>query len=232
MTLSPSASETSPPAPTPALPPADRALLLDWLAGLLAREPDAETVGLLTGEGGDRMVADLADYPGLDREAEALVSALRAVRAEEGTDERTALALAGTFGTLFLGAGTKSKVAHPYASVYRDGGRTHGAATDRAAAFLARNGLDLAEGVTELADHVGVLLAALAVLAEREADALEEGDQSRAAACAAEQALFTAEEMIPWFPLFRQRVEAGDPRGFHAAVARLVDLVLKGMVPG
>jgi TorA maturation chaperone TorD len=206
--------------------------LLDWLAGLLALEPDAETVALLAGEEGDQVVSDLADYPGLDREAAALVDALRAVRAEEGSDAGAALALAGTFGTLFLGAGTKSKVAHPYASVYRDGGRTHGETTDRAAAFLARNDLDLAEGLNEPADHVGVLLAALAALAEREAEAEEEGDAATAAANAAEQAQFTAEEMLPWFSLFRERVDAADPRGFYAAVARLTEWILKGMVSG
>jgi TorA maturation chaperone TorD len=218
--------------PSTGLDAADRAILLDWLAGLLSREADPETIGLLAGEEGDRVVADLADHPDLAREAAALVDALRAAREREGSDERTALALAGTFGALFLGAGSRDRVAHPYASVYRDGGRTHGAAADRAEAFLARNGLGLAEGLNEPADHVGVLLAALASLAERQAQAEEDGDATRVAAFVAEQTLFAAEEMIPWFGTFRARVEAGDSLGFHAAAARLAECVLTGLAKG
>jgi len=200
---------------------ADRAVLLDWLAGLLAREPNARAVAALNGPAGEQAVDALATIPALRPDAEALLAALRRVRADEGSDNDAALALAGTFGTLFLGAGTPDQVAHPYASVYRDGGRTHGPSEARAAAFLARHDMGLADDVAEPADHIAVMLAALAHLAEQEAETADDDGPLAAA-----QRAFAADELMPWLPAFRARVEAADRTGFYAAAARLAETVV------
>ncbi|WP_170294938.1 TorD/DmsD family molecular chaperone [Roseospira navarrensis] len=218
--------DTSLLAPAPLLPAADRAVLLDWLAGLLAREPAPETVALLAGPEGETALAGLADVPGLGAEAVALRAAARAVRQAHDTDGSAARTLAGRFGTLFLGAGGRGLRAHPHASVYRDGGRTHGPSQERAAAFLAAHDLGVAETMPEPADHVAVMLAALAALAAREAEA---ADPDEAMAVAGAQRAFATDELMPWLPTFREAVEAGDPSGFYAALARMAERAVAGL---
>ena len=142
------------------------------------------------------------------------------MRAAHDSDRSAALTLAGHFGTLFLGAGGRKRGAHPHASVYRDGGRTHGPSQERAAAFLAAHGLDVTGTVPEPADHIAIMLAALAALAAREAETL---DPAEADALAEAQRAFATEELTPWLGDFRERVEAGDPSGFYAALARLAE---------
>ncbi len=204
----------------PLLPAPDRAILLDWLAGLLAREASPETVAALAGPDGGDALSGLSRIEGLGPEAGALLAAARALRAAHDSDRAAALTLAGHFGTLFLGAGGRRRCAHPHASVHRDGGRTHGPSQDRAAAFLAAHGLDVAEAVPEPADHIAVMLAALAALAGREAGS---AGASEAAALEQAQRGFAADEVMPWLPAFRARVEDGDPSGVYAAVARLAE---------
>jgi len=210
----------TPTAAAPALPAADRAVLLDALARLLACEPSPETVAALAGPDGEAALSGLIDLPGLGVPAKALLDAALAARAAHDNDRSTALTLAGHFGTLFLGVGGRKRGAHPHASVYRDGGRTHGPSQERAAAFLAAHDLDVAETVPEPADHIAIMLAALAALAGREAETL---DPAEADALAEAQRTFARDELMPWLPTFREKVEAGDPSGFYAAVARLAD---------
>lgn len=195
----------------------DRAHLLDWLASVFLREPDATAVAALRGPLGQRAVADLAEAPALAREVQAMLDALRAVHAQAGGDADAALALSGRFGTLFLGAGGPD-AAHPYASVYQEG-RTHGAATDRARAFLDTHDLSVAEGTAEPADHFGIMLGALAELSRREAAA----DEARAAALFSDQVAFAKTDLTPWLTPFRERVERDDPGGYYAASARLAE---------
>jgi len=216
----------------PTLTAADRTVLLDWLAALLSREPTPATIAALAGPEGDGITAELSAVPDIGAAFAALVQVTRDVRAAHATDEAAALTLAGRFGTLFLGAGGRSRSAHPHASVYRDGGRTHGSSEARAAAFLALHNLSVAETIKEPADHIAVMLAGLATLADRETTALEqdttEGREQAAALAAAQQA-FAVEELAPWLPDFRARVETGDPSGFHAAVARLTERVVESL---
>jgi len=199
---------------------ANRAHLLAWLSSVFLREPGAEVVGLLGEEQGDEAVAALHASPALAVEAQEMLAALRAIRTREGSDANAALALAGRFGTLFLGAGGPN-AAHPYASVYEEG-RTHGAASGRAAAFLATNDLCVDEGVPEPADHLGIQLAALAELAEREAAA----NDTAAAELRQIQEVFAEAEIKPWFGTFRDRVTRDDADGYYAAAARLTEAVL------
>lgn len=202
------------------LPAADRAHLLAWLSSVFLREPSAEVVARLDADEGDQAVAALNAIPPVATEMRAMLDALRALKKREGSDANAALALAGRFGTLFLGAGGP-KAAHPYASVYEEG-RTHGAATERAAAFLATHDLGVGEGVPEPADHLGIQLAALAALAEREAAA----DATAAAELRETQATFAEAEIRPWVGTLRDRVTRDDPDGYYAAATRLTEVAL------
>ena len=199
------------------LPAADRAHLLAWLSSVFLREPNADVVGRLDADEGDQAVAALSVVPTVATEMRAMLDALRALKKREGSDANAALALAGRFGTLFLGAGGPN-AAHPYASVYEEG-RTHGAATERAAAFLATHDLGVGEGVPEPADHLGIQLAALAALAEREAAA----DATAAAELRETQATFAGAEIRPWVGTLRDRVTRDDPDGYYAAAVRLTE---------
>ncbi|EKV28930.1 Chaperone protein TorD [Caenispirillum salinarum AK4] len=194
----------------------DRAHLLDWLASVFLREPDAAAIAALRGPLGQRAVTDLAEAPALAGGVEAMLDALRAVHRDAGSDADAALALSARFGTLFLGAGGPD-AAHPYASVYEEG-RTHGAATDRARAVLDAHNLSVAEGTAEPADHFGIMLGALAELSRREA-----ADAARASSLFAAQAAFARADVAPWLTPFRERVDRDDPTGYYAAAARLAE---------
>lgn len=204
----------------PLLDPQDRAFLFDWLATVFLREPDAATIALLRGAEGKASLAAVGAVPGLRGDAVALGRALDAIHDREGNDSDTALALAARFGTLFLGAGG-SDSAHPYASVYLEK-RTHGAATDRVAAFLAAHDLGVDTGIPEPADHIAVALAALAELSRREVTAAAGAEEALLKA----QKGFVAAELIPWVGSFCERVEDQDPDGYYAAAARITRTVL------
>jgi TorA-specific chaperone len=208
------------------LSPADRAILLDWLANVFSREPDADTVARIRGPEGAQLLAVLADIPGIGADARALGAAVRALYAAQGSDSDTALALAGRFGTLFLGAAGPDG-AHPYASIYQEG-RTHGAATDRAKTFLAEHGMAVRPDFPEPEDHLGVLLYALGALSIRESEAAA----AEAAALFAAQQDFVRTEMLPWLPDFRTRVERDDPDGYFGAAARLTENALSVLYAG
>lgn len=202
------------------LPASDRAHLLAWLSSVFLREPDATVVGLLGADESDQAVAELNNMPALADETQAMLSALRALRSREGSDANAALALAGRFGTLFLGAGGPM-AAHPYASIYEEG-RTHGAATERTASFLSTHGLSVGDGVPEPSDHLGIQLAALAALSEREVTE----DDALSAELHRAQIVFVEAEMRPWLGTFRDRVIRDDPDGYYAAAARLTEAAL------
>jgi len=208
------------------LPASDRANLFSWLSSAFLREPSAEVVGMLSATESNEVVTALNAVPSIAAEAQAMLTALRVIQAREGSEANAALTLAGRFATLFLGAGGPD-AAHPYASVYEEG-RTHGAATERTAAFLATHGLVVGEGVTEPADHLGVQLAALAALAERETST---DDDSAAAELRQTQATFAKTEIRPWLSTFRDRVIRDDPNGYYAAAVRLTEAALSTFYP-
>lgn len=201
---------------TTVLSATERAHLMDWLASVFLREPDAATVAALRGPLGQRAVTDLAEMPVLARETEAMLHALRTTHREADSDADAALALSARFGTLFLGAGGPD-AAHPYASVYEEG-RTHGAATDRVRAFLDEYDLSISADTNEPADHFGIMLSALAELSRREV-----ADAARAATLFAAQTAFARENVAPWITPFRERVNRDDATGYFAAAARLAE---------
>jgi TorA-specific chaperone len=208
---------------TPTLPPPqDRAFLFDWLATVFLREPDAATIAVLRGDEGAALLAAVGAMPGLAEDAAALGDAVRVVHAREGSDADASVALAARFGTLFLGAGGPGS-AHPYASIYLEK-RTHGAAADRSAVFLASHGLAVGAALSEPADHLAVQLAALAELSRREAVA----EPGFGGALFAAQKAFVAAEILTWAAAFRARVERDDPNGYYAAAARLAEKAVAG----
>ncbi len=224
------------------LPAADRALLMDWLAGLLARPPTARTVAVLAGPDGETALAGLAAVPGLASAARAVFGSVRAARAKHDAKADTAAArdLASAFATLFgdatghtirdrPGAGGCGAVSR-LASAYQNDGCSDATAHRRAriAAFLAGHDLERTDAAPEPADHIAVMLAALSALAAREAQARAQTDpelvpRARAMgdALATAQQHFATRELAPWLPAFGARVTAADPCGFHAAVACL-----------
>lgn len=121
---------------------------------------------------------------------------------------------------MFLGAGSPGS-AHPYASVYLEN-RTHGAAADRAATFLAAHGLAVADAIPEPADHIAIGLAAMAELSRREATS----DASAGDALLATQKAFVTAELCTWVTPFRERVERDDGDGYYAAAARITETAL------
>lgn len=197
------------------LSPDDRAYLLDWVAAVFLHEITEDGIAVLRSDDGAALLESVASVPGLDADVAALRAAIQATCQAAGSNKDAALALAGRFSTLFLGA-AGPKAAHPYASVYRDG-RTHGAATERVAAFLAAHDLAVDSASSEPPDHLGLMLGTLAELSRREAVASEPDAQALFEA----QKAFVTAELLPWLPQFQGRVEHDDPAGYFAAMTSL-----------
>lgn len=108
---------------------------------------------------------------------------------------------------------------YPYASIYLGAeGMMGGEARDRIAGFWRA----LGETPPPEPDHLTVLLAAYAQLAEREAEALDEATRSRWRHA---RAAFLWEHLLSWLPVYLKKVREVGPE-FYAGWSKLVTVVL------
>lgn len=106
--------------------------------------------------------------------------------------------------------------AYPYASVYLEpDAAIGGARAGFTRGVLEALGLEVDPGTA--ADHVAVLLAALAALSEREAD---DGERLAVERARHAQRTLLAEHLLPWLPHFLDAVQRTD-RGLYRAAAAL-----------
>lgn len=175
-----------------------------WLSALFARPPDAAALAVYAGADGAALLDALAADPALAPAAEKLRA-----RSREADLRAAALTLAGAFERLFSGVGGR-RTASPYASVHTsERGLTHQEAMAEAQRDLDGLGLHVA-GLAEPPDHVAVLLAAMAELAERGAPEPE-------------QAAFLERHLLRWTGGLRDDCRAFDRDGFYAAAAAATD---------
>jgi TorA maturation chaperone TorD/Pyruvate/2-oxoacid:ferredoxin oxidoreductase delta subunit len=126
---------------------------------------------------------------------------------------------------LFVGPGPP--VAHPYESVYREG-RTMGRSTLDVRRQLVEEGV-APEGRT-LPDHIGIELAFMAHLADREALAWETRDLDTGRAYVDRQVAFLRDHLLAWLPQFCRRLLAGRPHAHYASLARYAESFVMGDV--
>jgi TorA maturation chaperone TorD/Pyruvate/2-oxoacid:ferredoxin oxidoreductase delta subunit len=126
---------------------------------------------------------------------------------------------------LFVGPGPP--VAHPYESVYREG-RTMGRTTLDVRRQLVEEGLGPED--RRLPDHIGIELAFMAHLADREALAWDTGDLDTGRAYVQRQGAFLRDHLLAWLPQFLRRLLAGRPHAHYAGLARHAESFVTGDV--
>jgi TorA maturation chaperone TorD len=135
-----------------------------------------------------------------------------------------AAALSHEYHRLFVGPDRLA--APPYESVYLDGGVVMGESTSMVARRYREAGYALDPSVRGPPDHVETELAFMALLAEEEAAAWEQGDPNRAGRWQARQREFLAEHLACWAPELSSRIlgatEAPFYRGLAVALRELV----------
>jgi DMSO reductase family type II enzyme chaperone len=96
------------------------------------------------------------------------------------------------------------------------------------AGFYAAFGLRVSGQHRELPDFLGTELEFLHWAAEREAAALQEGNEEAAAVCRQARETFLSEHLGSWVTPFRERIERSPGWPFYVALARLIESYVKG----
>lgn len=187
-----------------------RAHLYAWFSTLLAHELDARQVEALTA-GAWRDILDTLAACGF----ESAVADMREALLRLGGQGELRLELAADFAQTFLRDQKHSAL--PYASIYRSEGGLLCADDDaRMREILQSNGLQVADGVGEPADHVAVLLAYLAHMIEQQAEGSDPG------AAAHEQVMFIESALIGWIPSFATKCQTVGDAYFYPALSRVL----------
>lgn len=130
--------------------------------------------------------------------------------------------LAVEYTCLFVAPGCMS----PYASVFETGALFR-EPSDRAVAAYRKAGWDYKHLLSgEFPDHIGTMLAFVGVLANAEADALEQGDHQAAQQWAEQRNQFLLKEIGPWAPGWCQRAAAAALQPFYQNMLALIEQLL------
>lgn len=181
------------------------ASIAEWLAGIFAAAPTADTVISYRGRMGATLFASLAQdatrVAGARRMQSALdIEAPAAVLAPE---------LAAAFTHLFDGVGG-GKTVPPYESAHVGAsGRLFQAPTDAMEKLLRRSDLSTDEAFREPSDHLSIELALLARLIRHDSDHET-------------QAALLDDHLLVWVPRFADRCRAYDRTGFYAGAAQVL----------
>ena len=215
--------------PTPseaALDPVGHALCRSavWEALALGfRRPTDETRTRLVSLEGAAALADAAAE--LDRVAGTDLALLARALAIEPAP--TVPALDAVWGRLF--GHTARGTVTPYETEYGDDSlwQPQRDMSDLTGFFRAF-GLTLRSDAGERPDHIACEAEFMAVLARKEAVALEIADNAMAEETARATRLFLRDHLGRWAPAFAASVARGDPRGFHGALGRLCATFVEG----
>ncbi len=139
-----------------------------------------------------------------------------------GETARVLEKLAVEFTALFVQPGAIS----PHASVFETG-RMFQEQTDRAVRWYGENGFVFKPRHSgEFADHAGVMLSFISALFEREALALEEGDEAKAETIRESRERFLIEEFGGWAPAWSRSAASVAQHPFYERMLGLLERVL------
>ena len=147
-------------------------------------------------------------------------------RLAEMNAEEARLELEVDYNRLFVGPGRL--LAPPYESFYRSEPGEDGRGTICGAPMLAvkdvykRFNVELPDHFIDYPDHIAFELEFLSLLAAREADALEAGDEQALAAFQAGQEEFCSQHLGVWFAAFADNVAQGAETELYPALVALV----------
>jgi TorA maturation chaperone TorD len=123
----------------------------------------------------------------------------------------------------------------PYEAVYRDErvvagevvhGLLMGPSTLAVKAIYRDAGVEVADDVRELPDHIGLELGCMQVLCDAEARAREEGDGDAVARAQALQRRLLHEHLRQWVPRLCERIRANAPGPFYRGIGALTEAFL------
>ncbi len=131
--------------------------------------------------------------------------------------------LAVEYTRLFLGPG---KHISPHESVHHerddgDWGKLWGKDTVLVKKFIETAGLEYKSEYTGIPDHVSVELEFMQQVTKREAQAWEEKDNDGALYCLKMEKKFIEEHLVPWLPLFCDKVIKDAELSFYREMAKL-----------
>lgn len=196
-----------------ALTSAQRGRLYGWFSTLYREEVTEQMFGRHFADGPFEPFAGLTEL-GLGSEVDRLEAAVGTLRGVP----LARLELAADFAQMFLLDARAGAL--PYASAYTGEGSAsalYSAAETRMREFLASRALAIQPDFREPADHLAVLLAVLAHLAEQQSGAQHMG------AAARDQAALLRAGLLDWLPRFTQRCQEVRPRfDFYPALATLL----------
>ena len=143
-------------------------------------------------------------------------------------DEAALEQLAVVFDRVFFGMGPRTaQKAFPYESVYTSAkGLMMQEAYAQVKNVFAAAGFAKDPSFTEPEDHVAVELAFMALLCERAAAALREGDADAAEEAMAAQLAFLREHLLNWIGRFAADVRKAAEGGFYAQLASFTETYL------
>ncbi|NQT85385.1 molecular chaperone TorD family protein [bacterium] len=175
-----------------------------FLAHLFLKEPPEELRDLAHGDQGERLRA--MGYH--------LLEGL-----EDRTPEAQAEALAVEYCRLFIGPGRHLS---PHEAILRGEQRHWGLSTVLVNEAYAKAGFEMAAEAREMPDHVGVELAFIATLCEREAELAESGAVDLAERTRRARKQFLTEHLAVWLPILSSEVAKRAELSFYPVLARLV----------
>ena len=185
------------------------ASIAEWLAGIFAAPPTAETVTNYREAMGATLFEVLAEEPGCAASARRMQSALNM----EGSAAAVARRLAAAFTQLFDGVGG-SKTVSPYESAHIGAsGRLFQAPSGDMEKLLRQSDVSTVEAFREPSDHLSIELSLLAWLIRHDAD-----HQARAA--------LLDDHLLVWVPVFADRCCQYDRTGFYAGTAQVLTAFL------
>jgi TorA maturation chaperone TorD len=204
-----------------------RASLYGFLAGLLNEAPNATLVRQLRAAGGDAFNLSPLAGPVEADVAQALseiaqfVDATRAER-EEAVQQQ----LAVDWTRLFRGVSPGYGPTPPYEGLFGDGTQTHLEVMLAIQRIYLENGAALDDEVHNRADYLGLELAFLSLLAEREAEAWQRGAADEAFDLGARAGAFLADHPACWAPAYLQEAQAKAQTDFYRGLLRLTQALL------
>lgn len=126
----------------------------------------------------------------------------------------------------------------PYEAVYRDArevagekvrGLLMGPSTVDAIQRYREAGAEMDKTIKELPDHIGVELAFMQFLCEREAEAVEAGDASLADNYRDRRTGFLRDHLVPWVPLLAEKIRRNGRLRFYKELASLtLEILFEG----
>jgi len=184
------------------------ASIAEWLAGIFAAAPTADTVISYRERMGATLFASLAQDATCVAGARRMQSALD-VEAPAATLARE---LAAAFTKLFDGVGGRTTVP-PYESAHVSAsGRLFQAPADEMEKLLRQSDVSINAAFREPSDHLSVELALLASLIRRGTDQV--------------QAALLDDHLLVWVPSFADRCRESDRTGFYAGAAQVLTAFL------